>query len=166
MSRALPLVLEIPRRALARRDLVPTLVARAIAPSRAHAAFVTSVFHLSEDELAFARALLERSTRYHLFRANQRAFCGDFVVVDCSPPRPRDRRAVVLDLKLGARAKIGGGGAGAQLRHASEAVREVARVSGSVEVDAPFSLVTGSREAVLALLTTPPHAERGALACS
>lgn len=152
MARPLPLVLALPRRALLRRDLVATLVARVVGPRRADAAFVASVFALSDDELAFARMLLGRAPRFHLFRSNQRASCGDFVAVDCSPPRVEQRRAIVIDLKLGARARIGGGGAGAQLRFAEGAVREVARVSGDLPADSRFDLVTGSRDAVLSHL--------------
>jgi hypothetical protein len=65
-----------------------------------------SVFAFKDDELAFARALAER-THLWLFRANQRAFAGDFVVVDVSSPSAEHRSAIVVDLKRGGRLREG-----------------------------------------------------------
>jgi len=65
-----------------------------------------SVFAFKDDELAFARALAER-THLWLFRANQRAFAGDFVVVDVSSPSAEHRSAIVVDLKRGGRLRQG-----------------------------------------------------------
>ena len=149
MSRPIPLFLEIPRRALARRDLVPALVYRALRPARTEMARVVECFALCDDELGFARALLDKRSQHRLFRSNQRAFCGDFVVVDVSSPEIFRRRAVVLDLKLGAPLRLGGGGAGVQLRNADQAVRELARLSASVADQAPFEVVTGDAGEVL-----------------
>jgi hypothetical protein len=102
---ATPVVLHLHRRALARRDAVRTLVGglglRASARPEA-----VSVFAFKDDELAFARALAER-THLWVFRANQRAFAGDFVVVDVSSPRVEKRPAVVVDLKRGGRLREG-----------------------------------------------------------
>lgn len=83
---SLPLVLKLPRRSLARRDAVRVLVGRlhlraALRPE------IISVFAFKDEELAFARALAER-TNLSLYRVNQRAFAGDFVVVDVSCPTP------------------------------------------------------------------------------
>jgi hypothetical protein len=102
---ATPLVLQLPRRALARRDAVRTLVGRLglRASSRPEA---EAVFAFKDGELAFARALAER-TQLWLFRANQRAFSGDFVVVDVSSPSADRRAAIVVDLKRGGRLREG-----------------------------------------------------------
>lgn len=64
------------------------------------------MFAFKDDELAFARALAER-TQLWLFRANQRAFAGDFLVVDVSSPSAEHRPAIVLDLKRGGRLREG-----------------------------------------------------------
>lgn len=88
------LVLRLPRAALARRDAVARLAPGTIE---------RSVFAFKCDELSFARALLERRTNLWLYRTNQRAFAGDFVVVDVSSPRRASRRLVALELKRGER---------------------------------------------------------------
>jgi hypothetical protein len=157
MPRPIPLLLEIPRRALARRDLVPALVYRALRPARTDMARVVECFALCDDELGFARALLDKRSQHHLFRSNQRAFCGDFVVVDVSSPEVARRRAVVLDLKQGAPLRVGGGGAGVQLRNADQAVRDLARSSGALGDEAPFEVLTGDTREVLAFfgVTSP-----------
>lgn len=149
MPRPLPLALALPRRALARRDLVPALVWRAIRPANADVGLVVQAFELKNDELDFARALLAKKSQLHLFRSNQRAFCGDFVVVDVSSPSVARRSAVVLDLKQGAPLRVGGGGAGVQLRNAELAVREIARMTSLLGDEAAFEVVTGDAAEVL-----------------
>jgi hypothetical protein len=114
------------------------------------AAVVLSEFAFKNDEQRFARVLMEKKSNLWLFRSNQRAFCGDFIVVDVSSPDPARRRAFVVDLKRGARVKVGGGGAGVQLRGAASAVRELARATGAlVEATARVALVTGDGELLL-----------------
>ena len=149
MPRPLPLALEIPRRALARRDLIPALVWRALRPRNADAGLVVQTFALKNDELDFARALLGRKSQLRLFRSNQRAFCGDFVVVDVSSPSVARRSAVVLDLKQGAPLCVGGGGAGVQLQNAGLVVRDIATATCALVAEAPFEVVTGDAEEVL-----------------
>jgi hypothetical protein len=115
---ATPMVLLLPRRALARRDVVRTLVARlGLRPSARPEA--VSVFAFKDDELDFARALAER-TQLWVFRANQRAFAGDFVVVDVSSPRVDRRPAIVVDLKRGGRLREGR--RGIQMRRSDRAL--------------------------------------------
>jgi hypothetical protein len=93
---------------------------------------------------------MERKSNLWLFRSNQRAFCGDFIVVDVSSPDPSRRPAFVVDLKRGARVRVGGGGAGVQLRGAASVVRELARTTGALAEDAPHvALVTGDGELLL-----------------
>lgn len=85
-------------------------------------------FGLAEYERDFAKALLRTLTRFWLYRTNQRRGCGDFVAVDMSPPDPRDRRAVVIELKLGERLAEGRGLNSPQLGSRSQALwRWVAR---------------------------------------
>src|SRR5690349_3063427 len=86
------LVLRLPRSALVRRDAVARLSATWQA---------RSLFAFKCDELAFARALLARRTNLWLYRTSQRAFAGDFIVVDVSSPPSRvdSRRAFVIELK-------------------------------------------------------------------
>jgi hypothetical protein len=113
-----PLILKLPRRSLARRDAVRTLVGHldVRASSRAE---VEAMFAFKDGELAFARALAER-TQLWLFRVNQRAFAGDFVVVDLSSPSPECRPTIALDLKRGARVREGR--PGIQMRHTDRAL--------------------------------------------
>jgi hypothetical protein len=162
MSRTLPFLLELPRRALARRDLVPALLRRASGVARADLPRAVEAFALKNDELSFARALLVRRSQLRLFRSNQRAFCGDFVVIDVSSPAVERRRAVVLDLKHGARLRVGGGGAGIQLRNAELAVRDLARTTSVLAEEAPFDMVTGDSGAVLGFFRAAQSSSDGA----
>ena len=77
--------------------------------------------------------------------------CGDFLVVDMSSPDHKRRRAFVMELKSGAPLRLGGGGAGVQLRNAGKAVRDVALASGVLDAEAPYELVTGDGERLLEL---------------
>jgi hypothetical protein len=110
---------------------------------------VVAAYALCNDEAKFARELLTRATQMWLFRTNQRRFCGDFVVVDMSSPVPKARRAWVIDLKLGAPLRLGGGGAGIQLVNASGAIEEIARSTGVLGLSSSPEKVTGDRRAVL-----------------
>jgi hypothetical protein len=150
MTRRVPPFLKLHRDALARASGVRTLVARAFGGRPSDRLCVVSEFAFKNDEHRFARALMERKSNLWLFRSNQRAFCGDFIVVDVSSPEPSRRPAFVVDLKRGARVKIGGGGAGVQLRGAASAVRELARLTGAcAEEPARIALVTGDAELLL-----------------
>jgi len=86
-------------------------------------------FEFKNDERPFALALLRRKTNVWVYRANQRRFCGDFVVVDMSA-RPA-RRVWVIDLKMGRAVKTGGGGAGVQLVNAEAAARSLDVIAGA-----------------------------------
>ena len=109
-------------------------------------------FAFKNDELPFARRVERYKTNLWLYRTNQRRLCGDFVAVDMSEPRRRRRRVWVLELKRGARLRLGGGGAGNQLVNAAKAVAAVARTDGNIVPDAQHELVSGDGAAVLALL--------------
>lgn len=88
---------------LAERYRLETVLRRSEAPDR-H----LSDFALSGPERVFARELLRSRRNLWLWRTNQRARCGDFVVVDMSEPRAERRVARVIELKT--RKRLGRGG--------------------------------------------------------
>lgn len=106
-------------------------------------------FKLTPDEERFARELLERATHLWLFRSNQRLFCGDFVVIDMSCPRPAGRKVVALDIKLGGCLRLGGGPAARQLVNAERAADELADELGIVPPGAEITRLSGDRRVVL-----------------
>jgi len=132
------ILLRLPRAQLARRDVVARL-----SPSH----YEQTLFALKCDELEFARALLARRSNLWLYRTSQRAFAGDFVIVDLSYPSPASRSVVVTELKRGERVRVGAP-TSVQLRNAGNAVRELAD-DGVVEADANVSAITGDARAVL-----------------
>jgi hypothetical protein len=88
---------------LAERYRLETVLRRSDHPDR-H----ISDFALSGPERVFARDLLRQRRNLWLWRTNQRARCGDFVVVDMSEPRPERRVARVIELKMSKRLGPGG----------------------------------------------------------
>lgn len=151
MTRGLPLAIRLTRAALARHDRFVALVERAVEVRRADAAEAFHAFAFKADEDAFARGLLERCPQRWVYRCNQRASCGDFVVVDMASPWPARRRAWVVELKLGAAPRLGAGGVGVQLTRAAEVV-------ASLDVrtaEAPFATVVGDGAALIAWLRRP-----------
>jgi hypothetical protein len=156
MPAILPSFLRLHRGALARADGIAALVVRTLQPAPPQMARAVGAFAFKNDERAFARTLLTKKTELWLFRSNQHAFCGDFVVVDVSSPSRARRRAFVLDLKHGAELRRGGGGAGVQLRNAPRVVEEVALVTGVLDAAAPFELLTGDGRLVLSYLGGGP----------
>jgi hypothetical protein len=140
-SLAPTLLLRIPRAALVRRDAVERLSATWQA---------RKLFAFKCDELEFARALLARRTNLWLFRTSQRAFAGDFLIVDVSPTRPDRRRVVVVELKRGDPLRVASPTA-VQLRNTPAAVRELAD-AGIVGADCAAIAVIGNSDAVLRYL--------------
>lgn len=94
-------------------------------------------FALTSDEERFVHQLLgsrwSSGLRKHnlwVFRVHQQRFAGDFVVVDVSSPlrawsgmRLPWWDVFVLDLKMNAPLKLGGGGAGIQMKYAPQAAQ-------------------------------------------
>lgn len=94
-------------------------------------------FALNADEERFVYGLLDTRERQGLrkhnlwvFRSHQQKFAGDFVVVDMSRPLKKQGRLLlpdwdvfVLDVKMNAPLKLGGGGAGIQFKLAKEAAQ-------------------------------------------
>jgi hypothetical protein len=117
---------------------------------------MVSAFRFKNDERPFALQLLQRKPNLWLFRANQLASCGDFVVVDMSSPDPSIRAVWVLDLKQGAPLRWGGGGAGDQLQNVTAALSDLARRFGVVPYTAEPALVVGDSRLLLEELTRRP----------
>lgn len=143
-----PITLKLPRRALARADgFVRLLRGRRKAVDRR----LVAAFAFKNDELPFARRVLEAHGRIWLFRCNQRAFAGDFVAVDMSARDVARRRAWCLDLKLGAPIRLGGGGAGNAFVRVDRAVREIAREHGVLTPSHEIVRATGDGRALTRL---------------
>jgi hypothetical protein len=134
------LVLRLPRAALSRRDAVARLSSTWQA---------RSLFAFKCDELEFARALLERRTNLWLYRTSQRAFAGDFIVVDVSSPKAAARLISIVELKRGGSVRVGTPSS-VQLRNAPAALRELAG-KGVVSDEAPVRAITGDASRVLEL---------------
>lgn len=143
-----PLVVRLTLPLLRRGELA---LARVAATRRADVAVARRVLACAGPERRFARALLERKANLWLLRSDQRAFGGDFVVVDCSPARVEDRAALVLELKQGAPVARAGPSRH-QVRNASAVVAAAARATGALRPDAPFEVLLGDPDALLARL--------------
>ncbi len=139
-----PIVLPLPRAELARQSAIRRLVTLALVKKRARSE-VVSAFDFKDAELAFARALTARANLW-LWRVHQRAFGGDFVVVDVSAPRPQLRPVLAIDLKRGERVRVDR--PGVQMQHAPRAVSAIA-AEGVVAADATPLYVTGDAAEVL-----------------
>jgi hypothetical protein len=146
-----PTALRLPGPVLFRGVSVYSLLMRRLGVSHALAWQFAENFLVNNDEARFAKELLRRRGNFWVYRTHQARFCGDFVLVDMSSPRPARRDVYVLDLKLGGRLKVGGGGAGVQFRNAALAVGEIA-ASGVIDQAAPYELLSGNRDEVLAAL--------------
>lgn len=163
MTTTLPLVLKLPRRILARRDAVRMLVAGLEEKRDRSRVELVSVFEFKDSELSFARALSER-TNLWLYRVNQRAFAGDFVVVDLSSPDVSRRPAVALDLKRGG--KVREDRAGIQMQRTDRAIAAIAS-AGVVGPGCTPIHVTGDARSVLAAIDRVlDRARRGSSPCS
>ncbi|MCO5165283.1 MAG: hypothetical protein M9894_02800 [Planctomycetes bacterium] len=143
-----PIVVRLTLPLLRRGDLA---LARAAGARRGDVAAVRRALACSGPERRFARALLERRTHLWLLRADQRAFAGDFVVVDLSPPRLERRAALVLELKQGA-SLVRAGSTRHQVQHAAAVVAAAARATGALAPAAPFEVLVGDPTALLAWL--------------
>ena len=157
MASTIPLVLQLPRRALVRRDAIRRLVSAFDFASFTRAE-VEAAFAFKDEELPFACMLTTRRSQLWLFRANQRAFAGDFFVVDVSSSRVAKRPVIALDLKRGQRVRLGR--AGIQMQRTADAIASLA-ASGVVSRDAQPLHATGDANALLvslaAILQTARH---------
>jgi len=151
MARKETLFLRLPRAALARRDAVVRLAEDDASRSN---------FALKSDELGFARALLERRSNFWLYRTSQRAFAGDFIVVDVSSPRRAARPVFALELKRGERVRHVGT-TSIQLQNTHDVVAALA-ADGVVDAAVRAIGVQGDARAVLDYLVTTPQRSRRA----
>jgi hypothetical protein len=146
MSTTDPLTLRLPSWLCDSFDL-----ARAIANEHRSLGRTTGVcrfdrFEMRSHERAFVKTVLARRSNLWLFRTNQRRSCGDFIAIDMSSSRRADRRAYVMELKMGERLVIGG--ARLQCAQYCSAVDElVAREI--LEDSSPVELLYGDGAAVL-----------------
>lgn len=157
MPPRLPTLLRLRPRWLDRPDAIERHVDALLRPRPCWRAWVAHAFAFRPGEQAFARALLERRTGWWVLRSHQQRSCGDFVIVDPSPPRPDRRRVWVVDLKSGAPLREGGGGAGVQLRRSDEAVGELVR-RGLLGPSAAPERLTGDAALLLRRLSGEPDA--------
>jgi hypothetical protein len=154
--RPLPAVLRLSRAAVERADRMRALVARRLRPTPAACARAFAAFAFKNDERQFALQVLRERPQLWLFRSNQRAYCGDFVIVDMSSPRRERRPAFVVDLKQGAALRAGRG-VGMQLAQATRAIAEVARSCDAVPAESAFELLCGDASEVLRFLGGRPR---------
>lgn len=140
-----PLTLRMPFAMVDVGFSVEQLLARDPALSRSQAWQRLELFALSGPERLFTRRLLMERRNLWLYRCNQRAFCGDFVVVDMSGGLGA-RRVVALELKQGAPVKPGAGGV--QMARVPEAVAEIAARDAVITERAAAQQVMGDPTAV------------------
>ena len=110
-------------------------------------------YRLRPRELSFTRELLLSHTRLWLWRTHQQRRAGDFVILDMSSPWRARRRSWIVDLKLGAPLRLGGGGASIQLTNWRAVVRHLAD-QGVVCADLTPVLATGGASALLACVAS------------
>ena len=135
-----PITVRLHRRAIARAD---GLVHLLHATGRRVDGRLVGAFAFKNDELRFARRVLQEHARFWLFRCSQRAFAADFIAVDMSCTWLARRPAWCLDLKQGAPVRVGGGGAGNAFVGLSSAVAEIAGASGALASDHAVGRATG-----------------------
>jgi hypothetical protein len=143
----------LPRASLARRDAVRQLVRARVDAPRHERATITHAFAFKDGELQFARELLQTWSCLWLYRVNQRAFGGDFVVVDVSSPVIARRPAYAIDLKRARPLRLHDG-TGVQLRNAPAVVQQIA-ATGVVDAECRPSILTGDARELLAFFAIP-----------
>lgn len=146
-----PLTLRLPPWLVDRFDL-PRVIAEAGSYTRSEAYRLLERFAMSGPEQAFVQTVLARRTNLWLYRCNQRAACGDFLVVDVSWPAPIDRSAIALELKAGAPLALGG--ARVQLANVDAALDEL--IAAGVLATAAVTHAHGDDAAALAYLRAAP----------
>jgi hypothetical protein len=142
----LPAALRLPLHAVTDRHGLSRFIAQTLRPAASAFDRTVHAYAFKCDERDFASALLERHTQLWLFRTNQAAACGDFLVVDCSAPDPARRDAWVIELKLGR--PLRAGGTPHQLRNVRVAAEELA-LRGVLGEEPALTVLRGGREAVL-----------------
>ncbi|MBZ0120110.1 MAG: hypothetical protein K8H88_24180 [Sandaracinaceae bacterium] len=142
-----PITLRLTARALARADGVFHLLKHRVGKVRPE---LMAAFELVADERPFARALLAKRPETWLFRSNQRAFAGDFIAIDMSCLDPGKRRALALDLKLGA--PVREGAAGNAFVRVGAAVDEIAQQTAAINTNHTIACWSGDATKILQTL--------------
>jgi hypothetical protein len=144
-----PLTLRLPRWLCASFDLARAIANEHRSVGRTTGACQIDRFEMRSHERTFVKTVLARRSNLWLYRTNQRRSCGDFIAIDMSPPRRAERRAYVMELKMGERLVVGG--ARLQCAKYGEAVDElVAREV--LDESSPVELLYGDGDAVLTRL--------------
>jgi hypothetical protein len=138
----------VPLAALAHRDSFDRYVVARFQPAFSEIARIIHSYAFKHDERDFAAQLLAQRTQLWLFRSHQAAFCGDFMIVDLSVPRPDKRPVWVVELKSSRPLLVREGAVGVQLQRAHEGLAELEK-AGLVAKDCAWNTLLGSREAVL-----------------
>lgn len=147
MRSAFPWFVRLPPGALGRRDVIERLAAslhrtRGLDPDEVRHAFAFKC-----DELAFAREVLGRHSRFWLYRTHQQRRCGDFAAVDMSRPDPAQRVVRVLELKRGEDVRVERG-VGLQLAQAAGLGAALAAQAGVVAEGASVARLVGDGRAL------------------
>ncbi len=151
MSTSDPLTLRLPSWLCESFDLPRVIANEHRSLGRTTGACRFDRFVMRSHERAFVKTVLARRSNLWLFRTNQRRSCGDFIAIDMSSSRRGERRAYVMELKMGGRLVIGG--AHLQCGHYPAAVDElIAREI--LEDTSPVELLHGDGAAVLTHLST------------
>lgn len=132
-----PLTLRLPSWLCDSFDLARVIANEHRTPGRTAGACRFDHFEMRSHERAFVKTVLARRSNLWLFRTNQRQFCGDFIAIDMSSSRRAERRAYVMELKMGE--LLVTGGARLQCAHYRAAVgelvgRDVLAASSQVEL--------------------------------
>lgn len=143
-----PLLARLTLALLRKGDLT---VARSLGPRRGELGQARRALSCHEAERRFARQVLGERTHLWVLRPSQRAFCGDFLLVDMSARRASERRVIVLELKLGVALKRGGATTH-QVQNAAAAVAAAAALTGAIPPDAEYAVWIGDPDQVLAAL--------------
>ena len=120
--------------------------------TRYQAKVLNGLFAFKSDERRFAHILLAHKPNYWVFRCNQQAFCGDFIVVDMSCPQVSQRRVYVLELKENTELKHAAGCAGFQLHRVASALATIAGETEAIPAEPDCDILVGSCDLVLAHL--------------
>lgn len=144
---SIPWFLRLPRRALARRDVIERMARELHRDRKVDPGDAQHAFGFKCDELAFARELLASHPRFWLFRTHQQRRCGDFAAIDMSSPDLAHRAVRVLELKRAESLRVDRG-AGLQLANAEALRAAIAEETGLVAGCAAIERITGDARVV------------------
>ncbi len=144
-----PFIIRLPFGLVDTGFCLDAVIAAQLRGTRSSIARTLPAFGLSSREKRFARTLLQRKRNLWLYRCNQRAFCGDFVLVDMSVGQRKRRPVTLIELK--AREALHIGRLGHQLQNAGQAVAAL-HDAGVAAPGAPIRSLQGDKSVVLGAL--------------